>query len=45
MKGPPDALMRVDLSNLTPESGLADTHGLGFPQGKAKETFLLTFYL
>lgn len=45
MEGPPDASTRMDLSNLTPESGLLDTHGLGFPQGKAEETFLLTLHL
>lgn len=45
MEGPPDVTIHVDLSNLSPESGLSDTHGLGFPQGKAEETFLLTLRL
>lgn len=45
MEGPPDSSIHVDLSILTPESGLSDTHGLGFPQGKAEETFLLTLHL
>lgn len=45
MEGPPDASMYVDLSNLTPGSGLSDTHGLGFPQGKAEETFPLALHL